>query len=45
MFGFINKMFIWLLSTCTTAILGEFVASFSEGHVKCISFKQFTVSR
>ena len=37
MFGYVNKMFIGLLSTCATAFLGESLASNSEGHKKYIS--------
>ena len=37
MFGFIKKMFIGLLSTCTTAKLGESLAFNSEKRIKSLS--------
>ena len=37
MFGFIKKMFIGLLSTCTTVRLAESLAPNSEVYIKCVS--------
>ena len=36
MFGFIKKMFIRLLSACTTSRLGESVVCNSEGSIKYV---------
>ena len=40
MFGFTKKMFIGLLSACTTERFGETLASNSEGGIKCVSLKK-----
>ena len=37
MFRFIYKILTGLLSSCTTADLGELLASNPKGHIKCVS--------
>ena len=37
MFGFIIKMFLRLLSTCTSAKCGGSLASNCKGHIKCVN--------